>query len=166
MARASRSASSSSRRSRRPGHCNGHYCLRLVGRDRTYLFSSDCVFWGGAIILQNVPDSNVQRYAASCNRIAELEFDALLPGHHLISLRTGAVTRRRRRASSTGSVFREIYSVSGLRRKEFVDEHGHAQRQRQAESERGASLDPMPDPRRSVIEGDPQASASDPLEVG
>jgi len=34
-----------------PGHCNGHYCVRLVGRDRTYLFTSDCVFWGGAIIL-------------------------------------------------------------------------------------------------------------------
>src|SRR5207247_425329 len=32
-----------------PGHCNGHYCLRLAGRDRTYLFGSDCVFWGGAI---------------------------------------------------------------------------------------------------------------------
>lgn len=72
-----------------PGHCNGHYCLRLEGRDRTYLFSSDCVFWGGAIILQNVPDSNLQLYAASCNRIAELEFDALLPGHHMISLRDG-----------------------------------------------------------------------------
>ena len=72
-----------------PGHCMGHYCVRLAGRDRTYLFSSDCVFWGGAIILQNVKDSNVQDYAASCNRIAALEFDALLPGHHLISLKNG-----------------------------------------------------------------------------
>lgn len=72
-----------------PGHCLGHYCLRLVGRDRTYLFSSDCVFWGGAILLQNVPDSNVQEYAVSCNRLAETEFDALLPGHHLISLENG-----------------------------------------------------------------------------
>ena len=72
-----------------PGHCQGHYCVRLVGRDRAYLFSSDCVFWGGAIILQNVPDSNLQEYAASCNKIAALEFDALLPGHHLISLRNG-----------------------------------------------------------------------------
>ena len=72
-----------------PGHCRGHYCLRLTGRSRTYLFSSDCVFWGGAIILQNVPDSNIQEYAASCNRLAELDFDALLPGHHLISLQDG-----------------------------------------------------------------------------
>jgi glyoxylase-like metal-dependent hydrolase (beta-lactamase superfamily II) len=72
-----------------PGHCMGHYCVRMVGRDRTYMFTSDCVFWGGAIILQNVKDSNLQEYAASCNKIAQLEWDALLPGHHLISLRNG-----------------------------------------------------------------------------
>jgi glyoxylase-like metal-dependent hydrolase (beta-lactamase superfamily II) len=86
-----------------PGHCLGHYCVRLVGRDRTYLFSSDCVFWGGAIILQNVKDSNVQEYAASCNRLAELEFDALLPGHHLISLRNG-----RRHAEAAAREFNRI----------------------------------------------------------
>jgi glyoxylase-like metal-dependent hydrolase (beta-lactamase superfamily II) len=86
-----------------PGHCRGHYCIRVVGRDRTYLFSSDCVFWGGAIILQNVPDANLQDYAASCNRLAELEFDALLPGHHLISLENG-----RRHAQSAASEFNRI----------------------------------------------------------
>lgn len=72
-----------------PGHCQGHYCLRLTGGDRVSLFSSDCVFWGGAIILQNVPDSNLQQYAASVNRLAGLEFDALLPGHHMLSLEDG-----------------------------------------------------------------------------
>ncbi len=86
-----------------PGHCNGHYCLRLVGRGRTYLFSSDCVFWGGAIILQNVPDANLQEYAVSCNKIAQLEFDALLPGHHLISLRNG-----RRHAEAAAHEFNRI----------------------------------------------------------
>jgi glyoxylase-like metal-dependent hydrolase (beta-lactamase superfamily II) len=72
-----------------PGHCTGHFVLRLQGRDRSYLFASDLVFWGGAIILQNVPDSSVQDYAASMNRALELEFDALLPGHHMISLENG-----------------------------------------------------------------------------
>lgn len=72
-----------------PGHCMGHYCLRLHGGDRTYLFSSDAVFWGGAIILQNVRDSNVQEYAESLNKLVALEWDALLPGHHVISLRNG-----------------------------------------------------------------------------
>jgi hydroxyacylglutathione hydrolase len=86
-----------------PGHCLGHYCVRMTGRDRTYLFSSDCVFWGGAIILQNVKDSNVQEYAASCNKIAELEYDALLPGHHLISLRNG-----RRHAEAAAREFNRI----------------------------------------------------------
>ena len=86
-----------------PGHCNGHYCIRLAGRDRTYLFSSDCVFWGGAIILQHVPDANVQEYAASCNKIAALEYEALLPGHHLISLRNG-----RRHAQTAADQFNRI----------------------------------------------------------
>jgi glyoxylase-like metal-dependent hydrolase (beta-lactamase superfamily II) len=86
-----------------PGHCMGHYCIRLVGRDRTYMFTSDCVFWGGAIIMQNVPDSNLQQYAASCNRLADTEFDALLPGHHLISLRNG-----RRHAQTAADEFNRI----------------------------------------------------------
>lgn len=72
-----------------PGHCAGHYCLLLKGRERNYLFSSDLVFWGGAIILQNVADSSVQEYAASMNRVLEYDFDALLPGHGSISLRNG-----------------------------------------------------------------------------
>lgn len=86
-----------------PGHCYGHYCLRLQGRDRSYMFTSDCVFWGGAIILQNVPDSNVQLYAASCDRLASLEWDAMLPGHHLISLRNG-----RRHAEAAAKEFNRI----------------------------------------------------------
>lgn len=86
-----------------PGHCMGHYCLRLHGGDRVSLFSSDLVFWGGAIILQNVRDSNLQEYAASCNKVAELEFDALLPGHHLISLENG-----RRHAQRAADDFNRI----------------------------------------------------------
>src|ERR1700733_8375951 len=72
-----------------PGHCRGHYVLLLEGREKRYLFASDLVFWGGAIILQNVPDASVQEYAESMNRAAELEFDALLPGHHMISMTNG-----------------------------------------------------------------------------
>ena len=63
--------------------------LRLAAAIAAYLFASDLVFWGGAIILQNVPDANLQLYAASMNRAAGLEFDALLPGHHMISMRNG-----------------------------------------------------------------------------
>jgi hydroxyacylglutathione hydrolase len=86
-----------------PGHCMGHYCLRLFGGDRVSLFTSDCVFWGGAIILQNVADANVQEYAESCNRVAALDFDALLPGHHMISLQNG-----RRHAELAAQEFNRI----------------------------------------------------------
>ncbi|MBI1914313.1 MAG: MBL fold metallo-hydrolase [Planctomycetes bacterium] len=72
-----------------PGHCMGHYCLVLRGGDRVCLFASDQVFWGGAIVLQNVPDASVQQYAASMERIQKLEFEALLPGHLTVSLRNG-----------------------------------------------------------------------------
>jgi len=72
-----------------PGHCDGHYVLLLQGRRQSYLFASDLVFWGGAIILQNVPDANLQLYASSMNKVAARDFDALLPGHHMISLRNG-----------------------------------------------------------------------------
>ena len=72
-----------------PGHCHGHYCLLLRGNDRSYLFSSDAVFWGGAVIVQNVPDVSVQDYARSVAKLAEYDFDALLPGHHMISMRNG-----------------------------------------------------------------------------
>jgi hydroxyacylglutathione hydrolase len=86
-----------------PGHCDGHYVLRLERRDRTYLFASDLVFWGGAIILQNVPDANLQLYAESMNRACALEFDALLPGHHMISMQNG-----RRHAEAAARDFNRI----------------------------------------------------------
>lgn len=72
-----------------PGHCMGHYCLLLHGKDRKYMFTSDAVFWGGAVIVQNVPDVSVQQYAASMEKLTRFEFDALLPAHLTISLRNG-----------------------------------------------------------------------------
>jgi glyoxylase-like metal-dependent hydrolase (beta-lactamase superfamily II) len=86
-----------------PGHCSGHYCMLLRGRQRSYLFSSDCVFWGGAIILQNVVDSSVQEYAASMSKLLGYEFEALLPGHHLISLENG-----KRHVQTADNDFRRI----------------------------------------------------------
>lgn len=92
------------------GHCKGHYCLLLRGGTRSYLFTSDLVFWGGTIILQNVADSSVQDYAASMNKVLTYEFDALLPGHSCISLRNG-----RRHVQRAANAFNQIGLPDNLR---------------------------------------------------
>ena len=72
-----------------PGHCAGHFCFHVSDGSASYLFSGDQVFVGGKILLQNVPDANLQACAASMNKLASLEFDALLPGHAGFSLSNG-----------------------------------------------------------------------------
>ena len=53
------------------------------------LFSADQVFWGGAILLQNVPDASIQDCAASMEKLLTYEFDALIPSHLNFSLEHG-----------------------------------------------------------------------------
>lgn len=72
-----------------PGHCRGHLSFLVEGGDRRYLIGGDLVFWGGTIVAQNIPDCSIQEYAASAQKMAEVEFDALLPGHFALSLRDG-----------------------------------------------------------------------------
>jgi hydroxyacylglutathione hydrolase len=72
-----------------PGHCDGHVSLLLRGRDRRYLFAGDAVFSGGRVVLQNIHDCSIQKSAESIAKLAELEFDALLPGHAAICLEGG-----------------------------------------------------------------------------
>ncbi|MEU9170327.1 MBL fold metallo-hydrolase [Streptomyces sp. NPDC048420] len=69
-----------------PGHADGHTCYHLTTPDHRALFSGDCVFTQGRVSLQNLHDCRVPEYAASLNRLAELDVDALFPGHHEISL--------------------------------------------------------------------------------
>ncbi|GAA3084678.1 MBL fold metallo-hydrolase [Streptosporangium carneum] len=69
-----------------PGHADGHTCYLLEAPGHRALFSGDCVFTGGRVSLQNLHDCRVPEYAASLTRLAELEVDALFPGHHEISL--------------------------------------------------------------------------------
>jgi glyoxylase-like metal-dependent hydrolase (beta-lactamase superfamily II) len=72
-----------------PGHCAGHAVYHMVGGDRSYLFSGDCLFHGGTIILQNIPDCSIPEYAETMEKLAGLQFDALLPGHLTLTLRNG-----------------------------------------------------------------------------
>jgi hydroxyacylglutathione hydrolase len=72
-----------------PGHCDGHVSLLLRGRERRYLFAGDAVFSGGRVVLQNIHDCSIQKSTASIAKLAQLEFDALLPGHAAICLEGG-----------------------------------------------------------------------------
>jgi glyoxylase-like metal-dependent hydrolase (beta-lactamase superfamily II) len=72
-----------------PGHCDGHVSYLVHARDRTDLFVGDAVFWGGSVLLQEVPDVSIPRTADSCRRLAELTFDGLFPGHGVVSLSRG-----------------------------------------------------------------------------
>jgi glyoxylase-like metal-dependent hydrolase (beta-lactamase superfamily II) len=72
-----------------PGHCRGHVSFLLTGAAVTVLFSGDAVFWGGAVVLQNVPDVSIPDSAESLERLAALGFEGLLPGHLAISLSNG-----------------------------------------------------------------------------
>jgi hydroxyacylglutathione hydrolase len=74
---------------RTDGHCRGHMCFLVQGPSERYLFSGDHVFWGGKIVLQNVADSSVQQYADSMNRLLDVRFEALLPGHLAFSMKNG-----------------------------------------------------------------------------
>ncbi|MDQ4078424.1 MAG: MBL fold metallo-hydrolase [Chloroflexota bacterium] len=86
-----------------PGHSAGHISYLMRGADRTFLFGGDLVFWGGKVLLQNIPDCSIQAYADSVMKIEKLDFDALLPGHLSVSLRDG-----KRHIDSAAASFRKL----------------------------------------------------------
>lgn len=72
-----------------PGHCDGHLSFLIEGGERVTLIQGDLVFFGGTILLQNIPDCSIERYSESVRKLAGIEFEAFLPGHGPISLRNG-----------------------------------------------------------------------------
>jgi len=86
-----------------PGHCDGHLVFNLEASEHSYLFSGDCLLWGGKIILQNIPDCSISTYANTIERLSELSFDALLPGHLGITLGNG-----RRHVNAALKAFRSL----------------------------------------------------------
>ncbi|HWE63136.1 MAG TPA: MBL fold metallo-hydrolase [Chloroflexota bacterium] len=72
-----------------PGHADPHLSFLLAGRRRRYLFAGDAVFHGGGTLLQYTHDCSMQSSGASIEKLAGLEFDALLPGHQAITLSGG-----------------------------------------------------------------------------
>lgn len=64
-----------------PGHCDGHLGVQLDGPDGRWLFSGDCLFAGGRVGMQAIPDCRLDVYADTVIHLAGLGVDALLPGH-------------------------------------------------------------------------------------
>jgi glyoxylase-like metal-dependent hydrolase (beta-lactamase superfamily II) len=71
-----------------PGHCDGHSSYLLKG-ERNYFFTGDCLFAGGKIALSNTADCSIEKYRETILGMAQLEFDALLPGHGSLVLSGG-----------------------------------------------------------------------------
>jgi glyoxylase-like metal-dependent hydrolase (beta-lactamase superfamily II) len=72
-----------------PGHSPGSTCYLLEQKDRRSLFCGDVVFINGNIGLLNFPGSELEGYRRNIRKLADLEIDALLPGHFLFTVRDG-----------------------------------------------------------------------------
>ena len=63
-----------------PGHCDGHQVFRLETAGGV-LLSGDCLFSGGRVSLQAIPDCRLVEYARTVTTLADRAPDVLLPGH-------------------------------------------------------------------------------------
>ena len=63
-----------------PGHCDGHLVFLLESRGGV-LLSGDCLFSGGRVALQAIPDCRLVEYAETVGALADRSPDVLLPGH-------------------------------------------------------------------------------------
>lgn len=72
-----------------PGHCDGHVSLLTEVGGKRVLFAGDVVFYGGSILLQNIPDCRLDAQIESLRKLRGLEVDTLLPGHLTLSLTQG-----------------------------------------------------------------------------
>ena len=72
-----------------PGHAAGHTSYLSVDGDTRVLLGGDLIFHGGGISLLNTWDCDLRAYVSSLTRFRGAAIDALLPGHHALSLRDG-----------------------------------------------------------------------------
>lgn len=72
-----------------PGHADGHLAFLVRAGTTRLLCSGDLVFYGGSVSLLNTWDCRIQAYADSMARLRDARVDALLPGHHGVSLAGG-----------------------------------------------------------------------------
>jgi hydroxyacylglutathione hydrolase len=72
-----------------PGHCAGHLTFVMEDSGKTVMFSGDNLFFGGKILLQPLPDCDLQVHIRSIAKFAGWGIDVFLPGHGCISLKDG-----------------------------------------------------------------------------
>jgi glyoxylase-like metal-dependent hydrolase (beta-lactamase superfamily II) len=72
-----------------PGHSHDHMSYLVDTGSRRMLIAGDALFHGGKVGVQDIYDCSVPEICASVRRLAGLEFEVLLPGHGLFSLRDG-----------------------------------------------------------------------------
>jgi glyoxylase-like metal-dependent hydrolase (beta-lactamase superfamily II) len=72
-----------------PGHSSGDVCLLLSQNGQRVLFSGDLIFYGGAVLLQNMWDARLEDLIRSLRRLRAVGANALLPGHLMITLSDG-----------------------------------------------------------------------------
>lgn len=77
-----------------PGHCAGHLSFVVDESGGTSLFVGDAVFFGGRIVLQNIPDCSLQAHMASIRKLAQLRVDRFFPGHLSFLLKDGGLPFR------------------------------------------------------------------------
>ncbi len=77
-----------------PGHCDGHVVFLLDAPGRP-LVSGDCLFAGGRVGLQAIPDCRLVPYAETVGALADRSPDVLLPGHGDLVLEGAAPAVRR-----------------------------------------------------------------------
>jgi len=72
-----------------PGHCAGHSAFTFRDDGKLHFFGGDNVFNGGKILLQDIPDCDLQAHLRTVRRLAGLGVDVFLPGHSMPCLREG-----------------------------------------------------------------------------
>jgi glyoxylase-like metal-dependent hydrolase (beta-lactamase superfamily II) len=64
-----------------PGHCAHHCSFVMSSSVGTCVFTGDALFPGGTILLQPILDCSIPETVATIEKLATLEFDALMGGH-------------------------------------------------------------------------------------
>ena len=72
-----------------PGHCDGHLSFLLEYQTTRILFGGDVIFFGGKILMQNIPDCRLDAQIRSLRKLREYAITTLLPGHLTLSLHDG-----------------------------------------------------------------------------